>query len=1011
MLDYILPDFFGDEKVRMSIEPLVQAGVQHGTRCQSRCCSPATGFQNPAFRPDALRGRRRGDERGRVARSPAVEVSMDVVVPRQAQVAVEVTAKAASPRPDAGSASTRSSSSVAEPVPAAPPWASRRSATQREVQGVGQVAAAEWTPFHSAVISDSENTTASEFVSERIQTLVRAFSHRSQKVKERIVEPPTPSPSPPPEKRENYESRLRLDSFALAEDRPPGDQAESAPLLKLGCCTIKKRRLFPKTIDPQSKLYISWLFVVSLCFLYNCWAIFLRAVFWEGSHAKELGYLVCDYVCDLVYFLDILLFKSRIKFHSKGMWVEDPKWTRRNYIGKLIFKMDVASLLPLDFLYFVYGINPLLRVPRMLKVQTFWDFFNRIDALAKSPYIIRVLRTLLYMMYLIHLNACAYYAISKYEGIGSNPFVFQGGNKTAYVRCFYFAFKTATSIGKNAKPSNELEYMYMTVSWLLGVFLFAFLIGQVRDIVATATQGRTQCRQAVDACVRHLRRLGLPDDLQRRVRLWLNHTWDQKKTLDENSILATLPRKMKTDIAISVHYNTLAKVQFFQDCERSMLRDLVLKLQSVLFLPGDYICHKGEIGVEMYIVNKGVINVMGGENNNVVLATLTEGSVFGEVSLLGLPGFNRRTADVVSVGFSNLFVLSKDDLNDVLHYYPDVEVMLRRKAKSQMRKNQVSNEKMLERKGRRLRVEPIIKTPQKRPKTPKLVQTVMQVLRPESKTSVFSRHVTELHRAAQRPASSVSDSTSSSVEDLGKPTAFTYHDQDGVEQQVQTYHDITQNVLTLRATSATIQRSRADRTPTVARCKSSPAMVSAPRGTVICNLGDLKATAVTQKRTHTPFASLTRCFGSDDNASPESPRHQRWRKFSARSRITPVEAPVPRPEDGVAPPRNPDSIREADDTPKESAEHASEPAPDTQDISQPTEDPTTAQSAGNQEQSNQPPQGTTLAEVEDSDSLKSTWLPCIEDDDDDSEQDNLEFVSPHFLSSSSLSWNFDEPPC
>ncbi|KAK8758107.1 hypothetical protein V5799_004257, partial [Amblyomma americanum] len=233
------------------------------------------------------------------------------------------------------------------------------------------------------------------------------------------------------------------------------------------------------------KLYVSWQLAVSVCFLYNCWAIFLRAVFLEGTHTDEAGFFACDYLSDLVYLLDMLLFKARIKFHSAGMWV----------------------------------------------IQTFWEFFDRIDALAKSPYVIRVLRTLLYMMYLIHLNTCAYYAISKYEGIGSNPFVFQGGNKTAYVRCFYFAFKTATSIGKNAKPSNELEYAYMTLSWLLGVFLFAFLIGQVRDIVATATQGRTQCRQAVDACVRHLRRLGLPDDLQRRVRLWLNHTWAQKKTL------------------------------------------------------------------------------------------------------------------------------------------------------------------------------------------------------------------------------------------------------------------------------------------------------------------------------------------------------------------------------------------------------------------------------------------------------------------------------------------------
>lgn len=47
--------------------------------------------------------------------------------------------------------------------------------------------------------------------------------------------------------------------------------------------------------------------------------------------------------------------------------------------------------------------------------------------------------------------------------------------------------------------------------------------------------------------------------------------------------------------------------------------------------------------------------------------------------------------------------------------------------RSQMRKNQASNEKTLERKARKLRVEPIIKTPESRPKTPKLVQTVMQV--------------------------------------------------------------------------------------------------------------------------------------------------------------------------------------------------------------------------------------------------------------------------------------------
>ena len=66
----------------------------------------------------------------------------------------------------------------------------------------------------------------------------------------------------------------------------------------------------------------------------------------------------------------------------------------------------------------------------------------------------------------------------------------------------------------------------------------------------------------------------------------------EKYVPDESRILDTLPQKLKTDVAINVHIKTLNKVQLFHDCDEALLRDLVLKLRPVLYLPGDFICRK-----------------------------------------------------------------------------------------------------------------------------------------------------------------------------------------------------------------------------------------------------------------------------------------------------------------------------------------------------------------------------------------------------------------------------------
>ena len=73
----------------------------------------------------------------------------------------------------------------------------------------------------------------------------------------------------------------------------------------------------------------------------------------------------------------------------------------------------------------------------------------------------------------------------------------------------------------------------------------------------------------------------------------------------------------------------------------------------------------------MYIINHGklecIVTTESGER--IVVATLTEGKYFGEISLLSFEGNNRRTADVRSVGYSELLVLSKKALMSVRYGY------------------------------------------------------------------------------------------------------------------------------------------------------------------------------------------------------------------------------------------------------------------------------------------------------------------------------------------------------
>lgn len=87
----------------------------------------------------------------------------------------------------------------------------------------------------------------------------------------------------------------------------------------------------------------------------------------------------------------------------------------------------------------------------------------------------------------------------------------------------------------------------------------------------------------------------VPIRLQDRVIKWFDYLWYCNKSTDEEKTLVLLPDKLKAEIAIHVHLDTLKRVEIFQNTDAGFLCELVLRLKPVLFSPGDYICRKGNV--------------------------------------------------------------------------------------------------------------------------------------------------------------------------------------------------------------------------------------------------------------------------------------------------------------------------------------------------------------------------------------------------------------------------------
>ena len=154
----------------------------------------------------------------------------------------------------------------------------------------------------------------------------------------------------------------------------------------------------------------------------------------DPSQAKcpSQGWLVVDYVSDAIYLLDLLV-RMHEGYLDQGIMVKEAAMLRKNYRQSGRLKLDVLSVLPTDFAYFFFEgkcseqvpCPVIFRLNRVARIDRMFEFFNKTESRTNFPNAFRITKVVLYILILIHWNACVFFAISFAIGFNTDTWVYQ----------------------------------------------------------------------------------------------------------------------------------------------------------------------------------------------------------------------------------------------------------------------------------------------------------------------------------------------------------------------------------------------------------------------------------------------------------------------------------------------------------------------------------------------------------------------------------------------------------
>lgn len=348
------------------------------------------------------------------------------------------------------------------------------------------------------------------------------------------------------------------------------------------------------------------------------------------------------------------------------------------------FTVDLLAAIPFDLLAELPGVEsgpaaPWLRYLALLRVMRIARVFvlQREWRLRTSfnPAVLRLGFFAFWIALLAHWIACGWIAIDGFE---SGP-----ADLPPYQSALYWTITTLTTVGYgDIVPSGQGQTAYTMVTMALGAAMYGYIIGNVASLLANIDVVRARHLGRIETINNFMRDRAVPRDLQARVRDYYNYRWESRMS-QQSEMLADLPKPLRVDIALHLNRNILRKVPIFESASEDFLRQLVLQLEPMVFVPGQALMRRGEVGRELFFINKGNVEVLGSDDV-AAIAILSDGDFVGEMALLdSLP----RANTVRALDYCNVYALDRSAFEHALAEFPEIAAEIqviadRRRAES-----------------------------------------------------------------------------------------------------------------------------------------------------------------------------------------------------------------------------------------------------------------------------------------------------------------------------------------